>query len=181
MGNIHSILKALRLYHPDVEYTADAGKIGSCLALVLPGDGAFAAAMEGLAPMKDLIHRHVENGRPLLGVCIGFQVLFADSSECDAGVVPGLGLLEGRVRKFNFEDRSVRVPHMGWNRLVSERTESPGYLSQYMYFIHSYRAENVRDADVLARCDYAGDIFPAAIQHESILACQFHPEKSSEH
>ncbi|MCE9598520.1 MAG: imidazole glycerol phosphate synthase subunit HisH [Spirochaetia bacterium] len=180
MGNIHSILKALRLYEPDVEFTADPEKIKRCKALVLPGDGAFAAAMQGLAPSRDLIQEHVNAGRPLLGICIGFQVLFEDSTESDSesGPIDGLGLLQGKIRKFSFSDKSVRVPHMGWNRLIADG--GPEYLSSYMYFIHSYRAERIDPKDVIANCDYAGNVFPAIVKHRSILACQFHPEKSSD-
>ncbi|MBL8021087.1 MAG: imidazole glycerol phosphate synthase subunit HisH [Leptospirales bacterium] len=185
MGNIHSILKALRLYEPNVEYTSDPQKIKACKALVLPGDGAFAAAMDGLKPSRDLIQEHVRNERPLLGICIGFQVLFEDSTESDSGSGPiaGLGLLQGKIRKFSFEDKGVRVPHMGWNRLIAPQTadnHSLEYLSSYMYFIHSYRAERIAPAEAVANCDYAGDVFPAIVRHKSILACQFHPEKSSD-
>lgn len=181
MGNIHSILKALRLFHSDVTYTSDPARIRSSEALVLPGDGAFEAAMEGLAPSRDLILQHVSEDKPLFGICIGFQVLFEDSSECESGIIPGLGLLNGNIRRFQFQDPDIRVPHMGWNRLIPSSLADKEYYSDYMYFIHSYRAENTNPSEVVASCDYAGDTFPAVVRKDSILACQFHPEKSGDH
>lgn len=184
MGNIHSILKALRLFHPNVVYTKDPAVISSARALVLPGDGAFAAAMSGLkGPLEDLLRAHVAAQKPLFGICIGFQVLFEDSTETHSGeaLAGGLGLIPGRIRRFEFADRSVRVPHMGWNRLVPASEPAPEFLRSYMYFIHSYRAEAVPEALVRAYCDYDGNRFPAVVEKDSIYACQFHPEKSGEH
>lgn len=182
MGNIHSILKALRLYAGDVMYTNDVSAIRNARALVLPGDGAFAAAMQGLAgPLEDAIRDFVEHGRPLLGVCIGFQVLFEDSDEThdDSGdLVRGLGLIRGNIRRFHFKDEHVRVPHMGWNRLLPSESRSTD--GDYVYFIHSYRAENVPARNVVANCNYAGDVFPAIVRNDAgnVIAAQFHPEKS---
>ncbi len=182
MGNIHSIVKALRLFHDEVVFTADPSVLGRAVAIVLPGDGAFAAAMQHLhGRFRDLIGEHVHNQKPLLGVCIGFQVLFEDSDEFapDSPGVPvkGLGLVPGRVRRFPVRT-GERVPHMGWNELVDARGELQPWQGEYMYFIHSYRPVDVPDQYVSARCEYAGDRFPAAIHHGSIAGVQFHPEKS---
>ncbi|MCB1326228.1 MAG: imidazole glycerol phosphate synthase subunit HisH [Spirochaetales bacterium] len=183
MGNIHSMLKALRLFAPkdSVVYSADLERIRSARALVLPGDGAFAAAMEGLAPLRGEIERFVSRGGPLLGVCIGFQILFQDSDEGPGtranDLVPGLALVPGRIRRFRFEDRSIRVPHMGWNRLLSSDGFEPG---DFMYFIHSYRAVEVPREFVLAYAEYGGEHFPSVVQAGPILATQFHPEKSDQ-
>ncbi len=182
MGNIHSILKALRLYADDVVYTADVDEIRNARCLVLPGDGAFGAAMQGLAPLEASIREFVEQGRPLLGVCIGFQVLFEDSDEIHDGTdryVRGLGLIRGNIRRFHFSDDHVRVPHMGWNRLIpAARPQATD--GDYVYFIHSYRAENVPSENIVAYCDYAGDVFPAIVTNDrgNVVAAQFHPEKS---
>lgn len=178
MGNIHSILKALRLYHDDVRFTADPATLRSAAALVLPGDGAFGAAMMNLrgAGLDVIIHDHVRESRPLFGVCIGFQVLFADSDETHdgPGLIKGLGLVPGHVRRFCFADARVRVPHMGWNRISG----SNGQEGDYMYFIHSYRAEGVVSDYVDTTCEYAGDRFVSSIRHGSLFGAQFHPEKS---
>ncbi len=178
MGNIHSILKALRLYHDDVVYTSDPEILRRADALVLPGDGAFAAAMQGLSGgLGPLVKEHAASGRPLLGICIGFQVLFQDSTESEGGgLVLGLGLLPGQIRRFRFSDPEIRVPHMGWNTLVCRNALK----DRYMYFIHSYRAENTPLDLITASCDYAGDVFPAVVHQKNILATQFHPEKSSD-
>ncbi len=192
MGNIHSIVKALRLYSSDVVFTNDPAAIAESRALVLPGDGAFPAAMDNLqGPLESAIRAHLQDGGPLLGVCIGFQILFEDSDEVvgnaagaatgPAVTTRGLGLIPGRIRRFTFPTGDpaavVRVPHMGWNRLIDARTNEPG---EYMYFIHSYRAQDVPDEFVVARCEYAGDVFPAVVRNAAgnILAAQFHPEKS---
>ena len=233
MGNIHSILKALRLFYDDVRFTADVADIRKCRGLVLPGDGHFETAMRNLAGEKeDSIRNHVLQGRPLLGICIGFQLLFDDSSETiarmkssnksdergsvyndddptekgdvdermvlkkgvdnEAGglvavftnhqgpLVKGLGLVQGSVRRFRFDDPQIRIPHMGWNRLQPKPSlEKPAfYLSESMYFIHSYRPENTDENNVITTTDYCGDRFASTIQKESILATQYHPEKS---
>lgn len=178
MGNIHSILKALRLYHDNVVFTADPDVLTRADALVLPGDGAFAAAMKGLSGgLGAIVKDHAASGRPLLGICIGFQVLFQDSTESESGeLVQGLGLLPGQIRRFRFSDEEIRIPHMGWNTLVSHNDLK----DRYMYFIHSYRAEKTPADLVTAYCDYAGDLFPAVVHQKNILATQFHPEKSSD-
>ncbi len=200
MGNIHSMVKALRLFADEVVYTNDPGAIQNCRALVLPGDGAFAAAMQNIAgDLQQQLLDFVAAGRPLLGVCIGFQILFEDSDEAispeansqDAGTATlltrGLGVIPGRIRRFQFappapEDGAapVRVPHMGWNTLLYTGEAATQHTGDHMYFIHSYRAQDVPAANVIARCNYAGDVFPAIVKNDAgnVLATQFHPEKS---
>lgn len=193
MGNIHSMLKALRLFADEVVFTNDPGAIRRARALVLPGDGAFAAAMQNISgDLQSQLMEFVAAGRPLLGVCIGFQILFEDSDEligagahasdpASTTLTRGLGLIPGCIRRFRFptpaDGAPVRVPHMGWNPLRYAGASEPG---EHMYFIHSYRAEGVPDANVVARCNYAGDVFPAIVKNDAgnILATQFHPEKS---
>ncbi len=202
MGNIHSILKALDMYHSPVHFSGDVDHIASADALVLPGDGAFPRAMQNLSDGKDqAILAHVKAGKPLLGVCIGFQVLFEDSTEVDiedagshtpgasAPAIPtstgastmaairGLSVFQGKIRKFPVHE-GRRIPHMGWNRLEAASGYNAPYWNDYMYFIHSYRAEGVRPQDVVAWCDYDGERFPAAVRRDNVLATQFHPEKS---
>ncbi len=208
MGNIHSIIKALKLYHPDTVFTSDLEQIRRARALVLPGDGAFGAAMEHLSgPLEGALREHIAQQKPLLGVCIGFQVLFEDSDEVfhDSGargamdegagsqgakgegsspqatLVKGLGVIPGHIRRFSLP-AEFRIPHMGWNRIESGAAAGEGagadYLNDSMYFIHSYRAQEVPEEYVLAWCRYDSDRCPAVVRKGSVLATQFHPEKS---
>lgn len=179
MGNIHSIIKALALYSNNIVFSSDPEIISNADALVLPGDGAFGAAMNGLyPPLKDALLTSVKNGVPLLGICIGFQIMFQDSNE--NGLHKGLGLLNGKIRKFNFTDPSVRIPHMGWNQLNFRQDSifKSDQKSPYVYFIHSYRAQDVPEDQILATCDYNTDTFAAIVKKNNITAMQFHPEKS---
>lgn len=193
MGNIHSMVKALRQFDKHVVFTADPGELKKAKALVLPGDGAFGAAMRNLSgDTGKILMDLVQGGKPLLGVCIGFQILFENSSELDlvmgesdpsmrkdstgTSVLPGLGLIPGQVRRFRPEGLE-RVPHMGWNRIQGD-----GFISDpYMYFIHSYRAQNVPEEYVVAYTGYAGDRFPSVVKKDNVFATQFHPEKSDHH
>ncbi len=189
VGNIHSILKALRKYLPNVIYSNKHEDIKRAKALVLPGDGAFSHAMAELqkSGQAQRLVDFATSGRPLLGICIGFQILFESSEEGndlelakDSHAKPsiGLGLIPGHIKKFSFSDNS-RVPHMGWNRLHYVKKEQVSLpQDEYMYFIHSYRAMDVPEHLVVAYCRYGSDTFPAIVQKENILATQFHPEKS---
>ena len=184
MGNIHSIVKALRLYSDSVEFTADPAAIDDCHALVLPGDGAFQAAMDHLnGGPKDHLQRFVASGRMLLGICIGFQILFEDSTEVHGedgriikGTVPGLGWLPGNIVRFSGAD--LRIPHMGWNTLEVRQPVDGLENGQWTYFIHSYHAANVPAEFVVAETTYGDIRFPSIVRKDNIIATQFHPEKS---
>lgn len=190
MGNIHSIVKALKLFYGEVRYTNDPSEIRKARALVLPGDGHFETAMSNLKGEKqDLIYEHVSKQKALLGICIGFQVLFEDSSETIVNknsigegsaptLVKGLGILAGKIRRFNSTNQ-LRIPHMGWNQLKpTYMASSPAYFSQPMYFIHSYRPEQVDDSIVLTTTTYGNETFASTVSKNSVFACQYHPEKS---
>ena len=194
MGNIHSIIKALRLYLPDVRYSNDIKEIQNAIALVLPGDGAFGAAMQALSgPLVTAITQSMHAGKAILGICIGFQVLFQDSDESPAKhtnasspIISGLGFIPGHIRRFPFTD-GTRIPHIGWNQLVIEKEKKiEGFMTsvslhqQHAYFIHSWRAQGVPPEHVVAWCDYAGDTFPAIVTYKNTTAFQFHPEKSGQ-
>ncbi|MCC5815937.1 MAG: imidazole glycerol phosphate synthase subunit HisH [Leptospira sp.] len=187
MGNIHSCLKALSLYSKYVVYTKDPKEIRQADKIVLPGDGAFAKAMSNLeeSGMVGLIQEHVAAGKPLLGICIGYQILFQDSDELrdkPGQLVKGLGLVTGQIRKFR-EKKNMKVPHMGWNRLRSIATKRTRILNEvgdgsFMYFIHSYRPIGFDRKEVSAFCNYYGESFPAVVEKDNIFGAQFHPEKS---
>jgi len=176
IGNLGSVAKAFRHVGAQTELTGDHDALRSASALVLPGDGAFAAAMEELRRrgLVALLRRAAELGTPVFGICIGMQLLFEESEE--HGRHTGLGLLKGRVRRFG---DALVVPHMGWNRL---RLRRPHPLldgieeGAHVYYVHSYHCE--AEADVtIAESDYGG-AFPAAVASGRLLGVQFHPEKS---
>lgn len=178
IGNLGSVTKAFRRAGAEVELVGDVGRLRLADALVLPGDGAFAATMgeieaRGLVPV---LREAVAAGKPLLGICIGMQILFEESEE--HGRHRGLGFLPGRVVRFEGE---LPVPHMGWNRLRSRRSHPildgvPD--GAHVYFVHSYWCDAADDV-VVATSDYGRD-FPAVVARGSVLGLQFHPEKSQD-
>ena len=178
IGNLGSVTKAFRRFGAEVRLTGDPAELRAADALVLPGDGAFAATMEeverhGLVPV---LRDAAEAGKPLLGICIGMQLLFEESEE--HGLHRGLGFLPGRVRRFPDD---LPVPHMGWNQLHPKRPHpmldglAPG---SYVYFVHSYYCD-APEGVVVATSDY-GREFPAVVGKGSVVGVQFHPEKSQE-
>jgi glutamine amidotransferase len=176
IGNLGSVTKGFRRAGAEVELTGDPDVLRRADALVLPGDGAFAAAMaeiEGRG-LKALLLEAVERGTPLLGICIGMQLLFEESEE--HGLHRGLGILPGRVRRF---DGELPVPHMGWNTLRARRPHPvlDGIEDgAHVYFVHSYYCDASDDV-VVAASDYGRD-FPAIVGCRNVLGLQFHPEKS---
>jgi glutamine amidotransferase len=176
LGNLGSVTKAFRHLGVAVELSADPARLARAEALVLPGDGAFGATMEEMRRrgLAAVVREAAAAGTPILGICIGMQVLFEESEE--HGRHAGFGLLPGRVRRF---DGPLPVPHMGWNRLRAARAHPvlAGLgAADYVYFVHSYYAE-AEAADVLATSDY-GVEFAAVVGRGNLLGMQFHPEKS---
>jgi glutamine amidotransferase len=179
VGNTASVIRAFRRLGADVDFTSDLDRVASAHRLVLPGVAAFAPAMSRLLEtgLESAVRAAAKRGARVLGLCLGFQLLFEESEE--HGVHRGLGLVPGRVRPFT---GGVRTPHVGWNQLLKRRAD--GFVAgladgSYVYFVHSFRPEGAEAADVAAACDHGGE-FPAIIQHGSVWGCQFHPEKSSE-
>ncbi len=176
IGNLGSVTKGFRHAGAETVLSGDPAVLGAADALILPGDGAFAATMEevtrrGLVP---ILREAGAAGKPLLGICIGMQLLFEESEE--HGRHQGLGLLPGRVRRF--ED-GLPVPHMGWNRLRARRSHPllEGLADgSYVYFVHSYFCD-APDEVVIATSEYGRD-FPAVVGRGNVLGVQFHPEKS---
>ena len=177
IGNLGSASKAFRHVGAEAVLSGDPAVLRQADTLVLPGDGAFGAAMEELRrrALLPVLHECVERGRTLLGICVGMQLLFEHSEE--HGSHQGLGLLPGRVRRFKNGD--LPVPHMGWNRL---RRRQPHPLLEgledgaYVYFVHSYFCEASKDV-VIATSDYGLD-FAAIVGRGNVIGVQFHPEKS---
>jgi glutamine amidotransferase len=176
LGNLGSVTKAFRHVGAPVTLTGDPEALRAARALVLPGDGAFGTAMEELRArgLLGVIREAVLAEKPLLGICVGMQLLFEGSEE--HGRHEGLGILHGQVRRFQGE---LPVPHMGWNRLQEVRRDpllrglAPG---SHVYFVHSYYCA-AEPADVIATTDY-GVPFAAIVGRGCVWGMQFHPEKS---
>jgi glutamine amidotransferase len=176
IGNLGSASKAFRHVGAEAVLSGDPAVLRQADTLVLPGDGAFGAAMDELRQrgLLPVLRECVERGRTLLGICVGMQLLFEHSEE--HGSHQGLGLLPGRVRRFKGE---LPVPHMGWNRL--RRRQAHPLLEgledgAHVYFVHSYFCEASRDV-VIASSDYGVD-FAAIVGRGNVIGVQFHPEKS---
>jgi len=179
MGNLHSVRRAFERLGAEVELVHNGVAMEGCDALVLPGVGAFDPAMQRLREggLADAIGLACAAGQPLLGICLGLQLLFEASDE---GSGEGLGLLAGRVKALP-RTPGHPIPHMGWAPLLQDRPSPllPADLPEaWVYFVHSYAAEPSDPASVTARVDWAGTPVTAAIWQGSIAACQFHPEKS---
>lgn len=186
IGNLRSLEKAFVAAGVPAERTDSPEKIRAADRLVLPGVGAFGACAAELdrRGLTDLVRQRVGAGVPLLGVCVGMQLLF-DASE-ERGEHRGLGLLPGRVVRFaddlrDDEGAALKVPHMGWSPLHA-RAEHPvlgdGAAAPYVYFVHSYHAVPTDPGDVLATATYGGDV-PAVVGRANVVGVQFHPEKSA--
>jgi len=175
IGNVRSVCKAFSHIGCDVKLSRDAGDIDTASALVLPGVAAFGYAIEALGDAAELVKDAAGRAKPLLGICVGYQLLFAKSSEY--GQYAGLGLVEGEVIPI---PPGRVIPHMGWNKVKA----SAGMdlfagmdENKHFYFAHSYYAK-VADAQAkVAYTDYGFDL-PAAVQKQNIYGTQFHPEKS---
>jgi len=180
-GNLTSVKLAFDTIGRAAEITSDPARILEAERVIFPGVGAAGAAMRHLHALNlaETLREVARRGTPFLGICLGTQIILEHSEE-DGGV-DTLGLLPGRVVRFTPTDRYHKVPHMGWNR-VMPRTQHPlfeGIVAETeFYFVHSYYPAPASDDCVLATTDYAGVTFAAALGRGSIVATQFHPEKS---
>jgi len=181
MGNRRSVEKALQHVGADAVISAEHDLLERAQALVLPGVGAFPRGMANLrdAGLDQLLRERVGSGVPLLGICLGMQLLL-DSSDELGQVTAGLGLIGGRVRQL--ETRGRRIPHIGWNEVRFERpcelTADLPPTGAPFYHVHSYAATDVEPMDVVATTEY-GERFPTMIARDQVFGTQFHPEKSS--
>lgn len=185
VGNLRSLIRAFLHFNANVSITEDASDIGSSTAIVLPGDGAFKAGMDGLAirNLTDAVLDFGKRAKPILGICLGAQILLKRGYEF--GNHKGLGLIGGRVVKF--EKIDGKIPQIGWNQLILPKGKNwqKTILSNVMsgssaYFIHSYIIEPEYKKNILALTQYAGRDFASVIYKDDIYGCQFHPEKSGD-
>jgi glutamine amidotransferase len=188
MGNLRSVAQALRAVAPeaDVRISGEAAEIDGADRIVLPGQGAMRDCMASLraSGVEEALLRAART-RPMMGVCVGEQMLFERSEEGDT---PGLGLLPGRVVRFSLEGRlqadgsRFKVPQMGWNRVRQVRAHPlwDGIADDsYFYFVHSYYAVPGSALDTIGETEY-GAPFCCAVARDNVVATQFHPEKSAE-
>ena len=178
-GNVKSVMFALRRIGVEGHLTTDAAGLREAAGIILPGVGAFGRAMERLGEeeLDETLRELSRDGKPLLGICLGHQLLFSESGE--HGRHSGLGLIRGEVRRFG---DGVKTPHMGWNRI---RYRKPSALFEgigdesFFYFAHSFTVCPIEEGVTLAVTDYGAE-FASAVQHGNVYGVQFHPEKSGE-
>ena len=182
VGNLFSLLSSLKAIGADAVITNDVDTIKNADRIILPGVGAFEDAAKKLfeSGLHEVIIEEAKNGKPLMGICLGMQLLFERSFEY--GEHKGLGLIKGDIIGFEGKiDKSLKIPQIGWNALKFDKKDCPlwKYIKEgdYVYFVHSYFAE--LSAATASSSEY-GIEFTAAVSDGNIYGCQFHPEKSGD-
>lgn len=182
LGNLRSVANALAALGAEATVSSDPDVVATCDRLILPGVGSFGRAVEnirGRGLWQPLEEAGLRRKVPVLGICLGMQLLAGMGEE--NGPAEGLGWIPGTVKRFSFDDPSIRIPHVGFNAVMSSTGSERllGYLrpAQDFYFVHSYRMICENTAHVAAWCDYHGR-FVAAVERDNIFGTQFHPEKS---
>lgn len=181
VGNVRALMNLCADNNIFAAIIKDPVHLDSCSHLILPGVGHFDQAIRSLknsALYKPILLHVFEFNKPILGICVGMQMM---ATRSDEGAADGLNWIPGTVRKFCFGDRSLPVPHMGWNNLIFEKEleifKNLGFADSEFYFLHSYFYDLESSRDLAASCEY-GDLFPAVIQRDNIFGMQCHPEKS---
>ena len=187
MGNLRSVSKALELCGANVDIITSAKEIEKYNSIVLPGVGSFGPAINIIKSkgFDIAIKQHINNKKMLLGICLGFQLLFSESFE--DGVYKGLDIVEGTVEKFvPKQNEKLIIPHIGWNEINISQTNkfaqkmySDIKNKDYVYFVHSYFCKPVNSDIIATTTNYSID-FCSSIAKENVWGCQFHPEKSSD-
>jgi len=189
MSNLFSVQAACQKVGLSSVITSDNNEILNAKIAILPGVGAFGKAMKflGNSKLDDTIYQFVVSGKPFVGICLGLQLLFDSSDEF--GDYKGLGLVKGKVKKFQFhsyESIKYPVPQIGWNKINSNGISwgktlfCNNHNNDFMYFVHSFYVEPEDESIILSRTTYGNTEYCSSIQHNNIFACQFHPEKSGE-
>ena len=182
IGNLGSVKNALDYLGLDNIITNDKNKILSADRLILPGVGAFSDAINTFRSLgfEEVLNEFIKTGKPVLGICVGMQMLFEYSNEF--GRHKGLGIMKGEIIKFNeSKDNSYKIPQMGWNQIevVDDNPLLKGLNGKDVYFVHSYYLTG-NDENIIAYTEYAGVKYGSAVRKNNVYACQFHPEKSGE-
>ena len=184
VGNLHSVKKGFEQVGATAIVSRDRQAIANADSLVLPGVGAFGTCMDNLKSfgLVKAVQEFLSSGKPFLGICVGYQLLFELSEEF--GEVDGLGVLKGKCVRFSFETgKGLKIPHMGWNQV---RYKKPSKLfdgisdGSDFYFVHSYYPVPEDENIIAGQTEYGGETFCAAIEKGNIFATQFHPEKSQQ-
>ena len=182
VGNLFSLKSSFAAIGEEAVVTSDAAVISQADRLILPGVGAFEDAAKKLSDscMAEVVKHEARSGKPIMGICLGMQLLLEKSYEY--GEHEGLGLIGGSVRPIaDVIDKELKIPHIGWNRLIVKK-QSPlfKYLSDgdCVYFVHSYYATDCEDA-VTATAEYSAEL-TASVEKDNVYGCQFHPEKSGD-
>ena len=181
-GNIQSVYKALKFIGADCKVTSVKDEILNADGAILPGVGSFGDAMDTMTKrgIKNTIIEYTKSGKPFLGICLGLQLLFPESEETPG--VKGLDIFKGTITKIPNQNRTLKIPHMGWNNISIKQKNGifKGIEGEpYVYFVHSFYLK-AQDKDIVAATTQYGVEIDAAVQKGNIIATQFHPEKSGE-
>ena len=188
-GNILNLARAIKFIGYEVDITHDKNKIINSSYVILPGVGAFGNAMKQIEKynLHNTILEYAKSNKPLLGICLGMQILLTVSYEF--GVHKGLGLIEGKVIKIsNEKNKEIKIPHMGWNEIYPNNNKKEwknkilksSSIGKSFYFVHSFVCITKDNDSTIAVCNYSDISIPAVIATGNVFGCQFHPEKSAD-
>jgi len=188
-GNILNLARAIKFIGYEVDITHDKNKIINSSHVVLPGVGAFGNAMKQIEKynLHNTILEYAKSNKPLLGICLGMQILLTVSYEF--GVHKGLGLIEGKVIKIsNEKNKEIKIPHMGWNEIYPNNNKKEwknkilknSSIGKSFYFVHSFVCITKDYDSTIAVCNYSDISIPAVVATGNVFGCQFHPEKSAD-
>ena len=188
-GNILNLARAIKFIGYEVDITHDKNKIINSSYVILPGVGAFGNAMKQIEKynLHNIILEYAKSNKPLLGICLGMQILLTVSYEF--GVHKGLGLIEGKVIKIsNEKNKEIKIPHMGWNEIYPNNNKKEwknkilksSSIGKSFYFVHSFVCITKDYDSTIAVCNYSDISIPAVVATGNVFGCQFHPEKSAD-
>lgn len=181
MGNLKSVYNALKNIDIPCKISSSIDEIAKADSLILPGVGAFKDAVDNLKELGlvDVIKAKVSEGTPLLGICLGMQMLYEKGYEVEER--EGLGFLKGEIRLMEPKEK-IKIPHIGWNRLEYTKDSSFREIGkeEFVYYVHSYCATNIDEEQLVAYSEYGEFKIPGLVQNNNVIGAQFHPEKSGE-
>lgn len=185
VGNLHSLIRALRHFKVEVLVSEEAEALDRSDGIILPGVGSFEAGMRGLKirGLEEKVKEVAAADKPILGICLGAQLMLTEGHEF--GIFKGLDIIKGKVVHFPVLENNEKIPHMGWNKIFPpaggkwpETVLNGVKEGSEVYFVHSYYLSPGDPADILALTEYGGFSFASAVRKGKIYGCQFHPEKS---